>query len=348
MRCSALEVLKTLNIKKKGGITMAFKLKSNMKNWDKNIHLHGLTMNDFYRAGVPGLHEKLEELSKNSKKNKSKKGYIPCWVKVTFMIHQFYMDTRNQKKQADYFVSTRSIHERLKGYGNTYCLRTIQKSIAKAKAYGLIREEKFEATEEEKALHPDEDKLYAGRRKLIPNLAMIEDLISIYDEKDDIIMAHLPAKDPLKKLIRCRPYSNVKNIEDKYKLYTKPGTRRKPYSDSTGMYMTWVMNTSSKYYRTDKLTNKFIPTTLDNEQELVDKAYILRANQKYTLSDDEIELIGTIELDVEKASIFNGYYVPSKYRESLQEKGFSIKSNGIINGWKRKSREYTTNGFETL
>lgn len=326
----------------------AFKLKSNMKNWDKNIVLHGVSMNDFFRAGVPGLQQKLEELSKNSKKNKSKKAFIPCWVKVTFMIHQFYLDTRIQQSQADFFVSTSAIYKRLNGYGNTYCLRTVQKSIAKAKAYGVIREEKFEATEEEKALHPDIDHLYAKRRKLIPNLAMIEDLISIYDEKEDIIMAHLPAKDPLKKLIRSRPYSSVKNIEAKYKLYTKPGTRRKPYSDSTGMFMTWVMNISNKYYRTDKLTKKFIPTTLENEQELVDEAYIQRASQKSTLSEEEIELTGSIELNEEIASIFNGYHVPSEHREYLREKGFSIKSNGIINGWKRKSREYITNGFETL
>lgn len=340
---------------------MAFKLKSKMKFWDKTIHAHGTTMNDFFRAGVLTPRQKVEALeaerksgfdSEEKKRTKRKTNFVersthvPCWVKVTFLIHQFYLSEKNKGK--DYFVSTSSIQEKLKGYGNTYQIRTIQKSIAKAKALGLIRQEKFEATEAEKALHPDNDHLYAKRRKLIPNMAMIEDLISIYDEQDDIIMAHLAPKDPLKKLIRARPYSSDKTIEKKYKLYTRPGTRRKPYSDSTGMFMTWVMNVSSRYYNTESITKQFIPTTLENEQELVDEAYAVRSSDKNVLKDSDVEFLEELDLRTDTAEFFIGCYVPKEHRDTLKSIGFCIKSNGIINDWKKKSNVYTTNGFETL
>ena len=207
----------------------------------------------------------------------------------------------------------------------------------------------YPASEEELKVNPKNKHLH--RRKLLPDIKKINKYISIFDE-DDSIFKELPDRDPLKKLVRQRPYSyigeNQEVIEEKFNEYTADENgvlRRKPYKNPKELFTFWCMTVSSKYYNVDSLTKDFIPTSLDNQQEVVDRASINKASSKGVL---DVYMIRTYQENLDKltdeeASNLVGWKAPPNDPVSiraLNHMGYEVNSKGFIKSFKRpKSKQ---------
>lgn len=304
------------------------------------LAFHGETFEDFYRpkklATRPG---------KGNHKKKLVKIYesgIASWIKQLFLIDSFVRNEDNDHRP--YFVSTKSQLRTLNGFGNDYSLRTIQDNLVKLEKMGFIKILPFPASEEELKVNPKNHHL--NRRKLLPDLEKINKFISVFDE-DDQILKDLPKRDPRKKLIRQRPYSYIglkgRVAEAKYKEYTEPKQgvqRRKPYRNPKEMLIYWARKVSSRYYNVDGLTRKFIPTSLDDIQEVVDKASILRASSKGIVDEDTVRCYqdNIDHLTDEEAAVLIGWKAPPKFMRRLEYIGYTV-SKGVITAFRRREKE---------
>lgn len=333
--------------KKLGGETMEKTTEETAKmNNYPGLAFHGTTFNDYYRPKKVTMRP-----GKGNHKKKMIKVFeseVASWVKQLFLIDSWIRNKQNDNRP--YFVSTVGVMETLKGYGNDYSLRTIQKNLHKLEDMGFIKIVPFPASEEELKVNPNNKHLH--RRKLLPDIDKINEYISVFDE-DDKILKNLPDRDPRKKLIRQRPYSYVGEheeiIESKYKEYTeaKDGlTRRKPYRNPKELLIYWARKVSSKYYNVDGLTKKFIPTSLDNQQEVVDKASISKASPKGIIDEYMVRCYqdNIDDMDDSEAYSLIGWKAPPQEDQikRLEEIGYEIK-NGFIKAFKRpKKKEVNT------
>lgn len=301
---------------------LEFKLNGKLNNWN-DIAFNGITLKSFYRKNIKG-------------KNK-----IECWLKVLILIDSFYRNKNN--KDRSFFVSTSAIYKTLKGYGNEYHFRTIQKAIAKLVAMNFIRKEDYPADEEELHLNPKNKHL--RRRKLIPNTELINEYLSVYDE-DDLLLRALAEKDPRKKLIYKRPYSYVKNIVEKYKSYVDK-VKRKAYHSVNEMFSYWCVKKSSKYFSISKLVKKFIPSCLEDRQEKANKALISKASDKGIITEDMVLAYqdGSEYMTTDEMKELIGWKVPKEYIKYLESAGYEINFHGYITGYHKR---YKTRGFERL
>lgn len=308
-----------------------------------DIAYHGITFEQWNRPTSIMLRP-----GKNNHKNKMVKIYessIGVAEKVLFMIDRFYRNIDNKGK--DYFVSTTGILKTLNKYGFNYCRRTVQNAINKLAKYNLISIVPYPATEDELAINPKNHHL--KRRKLIANLELINKYISVFDE-DDRILKELPDRHFLKKIIKKRPYSLVGSenevINIKYEDYQINIKRRKLYNSPKDMLTHWSFIVSSRYYN-QGLTRQFIPTNLDNVQEVVDKAEISKVSSKgiidiniFTAYKDNID-----EMTREQREVLIGWKAPPEFQKALSEIGYVVSSKGFITGL---TGVIKTQGFDTL
>ncbi len=313
-----------------------FKLKNNMQFWNKYVAFHGETMNDFYRP------RKQTKYKTRKKTYRYKFGKIECWIKVQIMIISFYMSNDAIKKGLSFFMMGETIHERLLNYGNTYDVSTVYKGIKTGIRLGFFKEEKItehDGTSDESFFH----------RKLISNWETIEYVMNIYDE-DDVYIKNLEETDPtaavlIKKFIRKRPYSLTKGIEDKCKTYTENGSRRKPYKNSTEMFVNWTLKVSSKYYYSNKLTLKFIPDSLKNRKEVISKSFANQASPYGRISKADIETFEAV--GIEDPFNYVGWKVPDALEVRAQKLGFELSRKGFIQRY-HSPKKYETGGFQTI
>ena len=323
-----------------------FKLKNNMEFWNKYVAFHGETMNDFYRPRKQTMYKT------RKKRMRYKFGKIECWIKVQIMVISFYMSNDAVKKGLNFFMMGQTIHERLLNYGNKYDISTVYKGIKMGLELGFFTEEKItehDGSSDESYFH----------RKLLPNWDTIEYVMNIYDMNDPYLVA-LKEKEGksaeqikkdkrtlslLTKFIKKRPYSLTKGIENKCKEYTENGSRRKPYKNSTEMFVNWTMKVSSKYYYSNKLTLKFIPDSLKNRKEVLSKAFANYASPYGRISKDDIETFEAVGV----VDPFNyvGWKVPNALEERALKLGFELNKKGFIQSY-RNPKKYDTGGFETL
>ncbi len=316
-----------------------FKIKNNMQHWNKYVCFHGETMNDFYRPRKKTMYKT------RKKKMRFKFGKIEGWIKVQVMIISFYMSEDVIKKGLNFFMMGKTIHERLCNYGNDYDISTIYKGIKTGIYLGFFTEERItehDGSSDESYFH----------RKLIPNWDTIEYVMNIYDE-DDVYIKHLEETDPkaaklIKKFIRKRPYSITKGIENKCKEYTEDGSRRKPYKNSTEMFVNWTLKVSSKYYYSNKLTIKFIPESLKNRKEVISKSFANQASPYGRISKADIETFEAV--GVEDPFNYVGWKVPDALEDRAIKLGFELSKKGFIQSYAvpKKKKQYQAAGFETL
>ena len=311
------------------------------------IVFHGASFKNYYRPH--SIEVRQGKGNHKKKKIKIYRSSIPCWVKLLFLIDSF--NRYLPHNQAPYFVSNSAILETLNGYGNTYVKRTIEKAVAKLEQEGFINLLPYPASEEELKVNPKNKHLH--RRKLLPDIDKINTYISIFDEEDPLFK-ELPDRSPIKKIVRQRPYSyigeNQEVIEAKFNEYTADENgvlRRKPYKNSKELFTFWCMTVSSKYYNADSLTKKFIPTNLDNQQEVVDKASISKASSKGIL---DIHMIRTYQENLDaltdaEASNLVGWKAPPNDPPSirvLHNMGYEVDSKGFIKSFKRLKKKEAT------
>lgn len=306
-----------------------FQLKNKMSSWNEYVAFHGETMNEFYRPR--------RETKYKTRKGKYRYmfGKIECWIKVNIMIISFYMSNSAQEKNLSFFMMGKTIHEKLLNYGNTYDVSTVYKAIKLGIKLGFFKEEKIvehDGSSDESYFH----------RKLIPNRDMIEYVMNIYDEKDPYFMAleatenktaeeikdDLTRAALLKKFIRKRPYSYTKGIETKYQDYTEHGSRRKPYRNSTEMFVYWTMKVSSKYYYSKKMTIKFIPESLKNRKEALSASWVNQASPYGRLKEADIETFEAV--GIEDPHNYVGWKVPNDLQNRAIKLGFILNKHGFI------------------
>lgn len=311
-----------------------FLLKNKMDSWNEYVAFHGETMNDFYRP------RKETKYKTRKGKYRHKFGKVECWIKTNMMIISFYMSKSVAEKGQTFFMMGKTIHEKLLKYGNTYDISTVYKGIKTGIELGFFTEEKIvehDGSSDESYFH----------RKLIPNLDMIEYVMNIYDEEDPYLKAleSIENKDEktikhdariatlLKKFIRKRPYSFTKGIEKKYQDYTENGSRRKPYKNSTEMFVYWTMQVSSKYYYSNKITVKFIPESLKDRKEILSRSWVNQASPYGRITKDDIDTFEAV--GIEDPENYIGWKVPDALQERALKLGFYLSKKGFIQKYRK-------------
>lgn len=289
-----------------------------LEAYDQHVLFHGAKMSTFFQPLI-------------QKSGISKRGKIEIWLKVLFLIVDFYL--KNSSKDHDFFVSTKAICNKLNAYGNNYHIRSIQKAIEKCVKLGLISKVPYPATEEELVLNPRNQHL--RRRKLIPDMNKIKEFLNVYDGQDKILKS-LPKKHPLKKLIYKRPFSYTEKIEDKYNEYTTTCSTRRPYKNVKEMYVYWCIYYSDKYFDCSQIVSKFKPTNIQNNiQERVDEAFVSKTSHRGTITSATVSYLadGLSYLDPDEYYNMIGWKVPSELVPAAKKIGFEVTNRNFIASW---------------
>lgn len=319
-----------------------------MERWDDNVRFNGINLDDFYRPN--------RRIGKRS---------IEAYIKVLFLIVSFKLN--NSTKEKDFFVSTRKLlrvltferykdskgQDKVRGYGNDYCIKTIQRAIRTLEDLELIYVEK-NPLKKSQMLNPNE----YWNRKLHPNMEAIKELLNVYSDEDQFIKKYasnvalrqimndtsIPEELKgeasikrielymlqLKKIVRKRPYSYIEKIEDKYKEYEKEGLNI-GYNNASDMISYFILKTTSKY-SVVRMFEKYIPASLKEQQKLIDAAYKKNAVPYGELSKEDLVRIKMLNEPDAHAQIdrFKGYKVPGYLQEEFKALGALISDDGFI------------------
>lgn len=186
------------------------------KYYDKNIRHMGCDSNSFYQRNRP--------YQRN----------IECYIKVFFLILDFFFSLSNKGK--DFFISTSTIYKVLTkkevkdkdgnikytGYGNNYSYKTVQRAIAILNALNLITIV-YNPVKKSDMINPNE----YWNRKIYPNMDVIKELLNIYSEEDPFINSYAKA---LANKFEIEKYSNTKTV---YKKRSKSLEGKLEYTDMT-------------------------------------------------------------------------------------------------------------------
>lgn len=308
-----------------------FKIKSKLEKWDNNVVFHGESFNSFFRA------RRLTKRRTQKNNIVFKFGKIECWIKVAMLVHSFYMSKENQKNDKKFYMTGNTIKERLNEYGNRYDRSTIYKAINTCKELGLFSISTIN-DETSEALDYRQIEIKSDVMNKVLNIYSLNDEYILNLEKQNMHHARL-----IRKLVKKRPYSYTKDIDSKYDNYSKE--ERKRYRNSTEMFVYWTQKVSSRYYYSNKITQKFIPGSLDSRKEKIKESYIAKASPYDTIHEEDIasiELYGTLP-----DYTYTGWYVPEELRARASTI-FDITAKGYITDLKKPKVKYAAAGFETL
>ena len=246
------------------------------------------------------------------------------------MIIKWYITKANSNRI--YFKSTKTIQKELNDeYGNSYCIRTIQKGIRTCEELELINVEMAPIKKSE-MINPND---YINR-KITINFDKVNKLLSVYDLALDPIYNTLPKRNRLKKFIRKRPFSYYKNVEEKYKEYSNGG--RKAYTNSTELFSTFAYEVTSKFFGINRVIRKHIPACLVNKERMIEEALNAKPHESQfgTLTQEDLDYFKCLknkgnskELEsLIEASL--GWWAPPELRDDYLDLGFKISPRGTL------------------
>lgn len=320
-----------------------YELKKYPKEIRNYIIYNGDSLPDFYRPAREGtglgaeFYIKLYVYLVDNKLSEYT-GNLPFYVS-TKGIQGIFNKTLKHKKDGSV---------KAEGFGNDYCLKTIQRSLRKLLRFKLIYYKK--APKKADREDPNE---FIPHREILVNLDAAKELFNIYEPEVDQFIKNYAMKlavdeidadetipkelkgekltklynyfrKQLKKIAKKRPYNYTEKIEEKYQEYKEAGIAKEyKYKDAKEM-LTYYQYHVSKRYSKKNIFNKFIPNHLKDKQKEADRLAREKANPYGVLCEEDIKRIR--ELDVVEALVYVnkliGYRIPNMELQKQAQKVF--------------------------
>ena len=206
------------------------------------------------------------------------------------------------------------------GFGNDYCLKTIQRGLRKLLRLKLISYKK--APKKADREDPNE---FIPHREIIVNLDVAKELFNIYEPEvdqfikeyamklavdevdadetlsddlkgDKIIDLYKFFRKQLKKIAKKRPYNYTEKIEAKYKEYKEAGIAQDyKYKDAKEMLAYYQYHVALKYSKKN-MFNKYLPNHLKDEQKEADRLAREKASPYGYVTLEDINRIKKLEV----------------------------------------------------
>lgn len=247
------------------------------------------------------------------------------------------------------------------GFGNDYCLKTIQRALRRLLRLKLISYKKAP----KKADREDHDE-FIPHREILVNMDVAKELFNIYEpevdqfikdyamklaidetEQDKTISKELQGekivslykyfRKQLKKIAKKRPYNYTEKLEEKYQEYKEAGIASEyKYKDAKEM-LTYYQYHVSKRYSKKTVFKKYIPNHLKDKQKEADRLAREKASPYGKLSEEDIIRIKQLEVpDVEVyIQKLIGYSIPDIKLQKEAQKVFIIidKKKHTVKGY---------------
>ncbi len=336
----------TLNTFRKEVLSVAnYELKKYPKEIRNYIIYNGDSLPDFYRPAREGtglgaeFYIKLYVYLVDNKLSEYT-GNLPFYVS-TKGIQGIFNKTLKYKKDGSV---------KAEGFGNDYCLKTIQRAIRRLLRLKLISYKK--APKKADREDPDE---FIPHREILVNMDVAKELFNIYEpevdqfikdyamklaidetEQDKTISEELQGekivslykyfRKQLKKIAKKRPYNYTEKIEEKYQEYKEAGIAKEyKYKDAKEM-LTYYQYHVSKRYSKKNIFKKFIPNHLKDKQKEADRLAREKASPYGNLTEEDILRIR--QLEVPDANVYVdkliGYSIPDIKLQKEAQKVFII------------------------
>lgn len=321
-----------------------YELKKYPKEIRDYIIYNGDSLPDFYRPAREGtglgaeFYIKLYVYLVDNKLSET--GNLPFYVS-TKGIQGIFNKTLKYKKDGSV---------KAEGFGNDYCLKTIQRGLRKLLRLKLISYKK--APKKTDREDPNE---FIPHREILVNMDVTKELFNIYEpevdqfikdyamklavdetEQDKSISEELQGekivslykyfRKQLKKIAKKRPYNYTEKIEEKYQEYKEAGIAKEyKYKDAKEM-LTYYQYHVSKRYSKKNIFNKYIPNHLKDKQKEADRLAREKASPYGKLSEEDI--IRIRQLEVPDANVYVdkliGYSIPDIKLQKEAQKVFII------------------------
>lgn len=320
-----------------------YELKKYPKEIRNYIIYNGDSLPDFYRPAREGtglgaeFYIKLYVYLVDNKLSEYT-GNLPFYVS-TKGIQGIFNKTLKHKKDGSV---------KAEGFGNDYCLKTIQRSLRKLLRFKLIYYKK--APKKADREDPNE---FIPHREILVNLDAAKELFNVYEPEVDQFIKNYAMKlavdeidadetipkelkgekltklynyfrKQLKKIAKKRPYNYTEKIEEKYQEYKEAGIAKEyKYKDAKEM-LTYYQYHVSKRYSKKNIFNKYIPNHLKDKQKEADRLAREKASPYGVLCEEDIKRIR--ELDVVEALVYVnkliGYRIPNMELQKQAQKVF--------------------------
>ncbi len=206
------------------------------------------------------------------------------------------------------------------GFGNDYCLKTVQRALRRLLRLKLIKYKK--APKKAEREDPNE---FIPHREILVNMEVAKELFNIYEpEVDQYIKEYamklavdevdadksIPEEEKgdklknlytffrkqLKKIAKKRPYNYIEKLEEKYQEYKEAGIAKEyKYKDAKEMLTYYQYNVSKKYSK-KTLFKKYIPNHLKDKQKEADRLAREKASPYGKLTEEDIIRIRNMEV----------------------------------------------------
>ncbi len=327
------------------------------------IVYNGSSLPDFYRPAREGMGIGAEF-------------YIKLYV--------YLADNKLTERTADlpFYVSTKGIQgifnkclkynkdgevKKVEGFGNDYCLKTIQRGLRKLLRLKLISYKK--APKKADREDPNE---FIPHREIIVDLNIAKELFNIYEpevdqfikdyaiklavdevDADETISEELKGeklqslynyfRKQLKKIAKKRPYNYTERIEEKYQEYKEAGIAREYKYGNAKEMLSYYQYHVAKKYSNKNIFNKYLPNHLRDKQKETDRLAREKASPFGALSEEDIVRIRNME--VPDANVYVdkliGYSIPNLKLQKEAEKVFIL-----VDKKKHKVKGYNTTDAE--
>ena len=348
--------------------------KKELKKYDESIRRYidynGDGLDEFYRPAMEG---------------RGTEFYIK------FYTHLVDYRLKDKTKLADYYISTKGIQELFNikvhhgldgkitytGFGNHYCLKTIQRGLQKLIRLHLV----YYVIAPKKADRKNSDK-FEPHRKIVVDMDIAKELFNVYEpevdkfitsyaqklaidevDHDDTLLTE-EEKDQklqklykwfykqLKKIAQKRPFNYTEKATDKYQEYKEAGIAKSKYSNAEEMISYYKYHTAKKYTKRN-LFKKYLPTHLRDKQKEADDKISKGTSPYGVLTEEHIKRIR--ELPVPEAMIYVrkliGYSIPSVELQKQASRVFikvDIKEHKVLEYDINEAKLYLDNKTQTI
>lgn len=297
--------------------------KKELKKYDESVRRYidynGDGLDEFYRPALEG---------------RGTEFYIKLYT------HLVDYRLKEKTKLADYYISTKGIQELFNikvhhgldgkitytGFGNNYCVKTIQRSLQKLIRLHLVYY--IIAPKKANRKNPNE---FEPHRKIVVDMNIAKELFNVYEpevdkfitsyaqklaidevEHDDTLLTE-EEKDQklqklykwfykqLKKIAQKRPFNYTEKATEKYQEYEEAGIAQNKYSNAEEMISYYKYHTANKYTKRN-LFKKYIPTHLRDKQKEADEKISKGTSPYGMLTEEHIKRIR--ELPVPDAMVY--------------------------------------------
>lgn len=236
------------------------------------------------------------------------------------------------------------------GFGNDYCLKTIQRGLRK-----LLRLKLIDYKKAPKKADREDPNEFTPHREILVDLDVAKELFNIYEpEVDQFIKSYamklavdevdadetIPEeikgdklknlfnyfRKQLKKIAKKRPYNYTEKLEEKYQEYKEDGIATEyKYKNAKEMLSYYQYHVAKKYSKKN-MFNKYLPNHLKDKQKEADRLAREKASPFGALTEEDIIRIRSMEVPDVKVYVEKliGYSIPNIKLQKAAEQVFIL------------------------